>query len=50
MPQAFESCVRNGGKVITKTIKGTSKYIHICYPKDGGSPESGEVKKKKGTK
>lgn len=41
MPQAFDTCVSSGGKVITKKISAT-KYIHVCY-KDGKS-YSGEVK------
>ena len=44
MPAAFEKCVREGGKVITKTLKG-GKYIHICYLK--GKSYAGEVKTKK---
>lgn len=43
MPQAFDSCVSNGGRVITKKVNKT-QYMHICYPKGGGSPVSGEVK------
>lgn len=45
MPQDFENCVLNGGKVITKKIS-KDKYIHICYDKDGKA-HSGEVKTKK---
>lgn len=45
MPKAFEDCIKNGGKVITKKIKG-GKYINICYDKKGNS-HPGEVKKKK---
>jgi putative hemolysin len=45
MPAEFDACVNNGGKVITKKLKG-GKYIHICYPKGGGQPVAGEVKQK----
>ena len=44
MPQAFNECVKNGGKVRTKKLKG-GKYIRICYL--GGKSYAGEVKKKK---
>lgn len=44
MPEAFNKCVENGGKVITKII-GKDKYIHICYL--NGKSYAGEVKKKK---
>lgn len=45
MPKNFVDCVKNKGKVITKTLKG-GKYILICYDKDGKSYTS-EIKKKK---
>lgn len=45
MPKAFDNCVKNGGKVVTKSLKG-NKYINICYDKDGNS-HAGEVKTKK---
>lgn len=41
MPQAFDNCVKRGGKVITKRVNAT-QYIHICYI--GGKSFSGEVK------
>jgi len=41
MPEPFDRCVREGGKVRTKDLGG-NKYIHICI-KDGKS-YSGEVK------
>jgi len=44
MPAAFLKCVRTGGRVRTKKLKG-GKYIHICFK--GGKSYSGEVKKKK---
>lgn len=46
MPADFEKCVREGGRVRTKTLGG-GKYIHICF-KDGKS-YSGHVKQRKGT-
>lgn len=44
MPADFTKCVNNGGKVITKTLKG-DKYLHVCYDKNGKS-HVGEVKQK----
>ena len=44
MPEDFDKCVREGGRVRTKKLKGR-KYIHICYDKDGKS-HAGEVKEK----
>ena len=42
-PQKFLDCIKSGGRVRTITPKkGT--YIHICYPKGGGSPVRGGVK------
>lgn len=32
----FEDCVKNGGKLKTKNIKG-NRYINICYDKEGNS-------------
>ncbi|QGH73128.1 MAG: hypothetical protein [Podoviridae sp. ctviO18] len=29
MPQAFEQCRANGGKIRTKTLPG-GKYVHFC--------------------
>jgi hypothetical protein len=45
MPKAFTDCVKNGGKVVRKNLKG-GKYINICYDKEGNS-HAGEVKTKK---
>jgi hypothetical protein len=43
MPEAFDRCVRRGGSV--RTIKPREDvFIHVCYPKGGGSPVHGEVK------
>ena len=44
MPRAFKSCVRKGGRVRTKKLRG-GKYIHICFLK--GKSYAGEVKRKK---
>ena len=44
MPKVFEDCVKNGGKVRT-IIPKSGRYLHVCYPKGGGAPISGEVKK-----
>uniref|UniRef100_A0A6M3J5W2 Uncharacterized protein n=1 Tax=viral metagenome TaxID=1070528 RepID=A0A6M3J5W2_9ZZZZ len=46
MPQSFENCVKQGGRVRTKTLKG-GKYMHICFK--GGKSFAGEVKESKGT-
>jgi hypothetical protein len=46
MPKAFEMCVEGGGRVRTVTPK-KGRYLHVCYPKGGGKPVSGEVKKTK---
>lgn len=46
MPAAFDKCVAEGGRV--RTINPTKDtYLHICYPKGGGDPVRGEVKRKK---
>lgn len=44
MPQAFDTCVANGGRVRTKDL-GAGKYMHICFYK--GKSFAGEVKQKK---
>ena len=46
MPQVFYDCIKNGGRVRTKNL-GKGKYIHICFPKGGGSSIAGEVRIKK---
>ena len=44
MPEAFNKCVRNGGRVFTKTlVKG--RYVHGC--EKNGKTVWGEIKKKK---
>ncbi len=45
MPKEFDNCVKAGGRVRTKTLKG-DKYLHICFPKGGGPGIAGEVKSK----
>ena len=46
MPQDFLECQKEGGKMVTKKLKG-GKYIHLCKTKDG-KWTSGEVKQRKG--
>jgi hypothetical protein len=48
IPKDFLDCVKNGGRVKTKNLKG-DKYIRICYDKEGNS-YAGEVMKKKSEK
>jgi putative hemolysin len=43
MPAAFESCVKNGGRVRTKKLSD-GKFIHICFK--NGKSYAGEVRKK----
>ncbi len=45
MSKEFLACVDNGGKVVTRKLKG-DKYIHLCKDKSG-KWHSGEVKKRK---
>lgn len=47
MPKDFMDCVKNKGRVVTKSLKG-NRYVKICYGKDGKS-YTGEVKLKKKT-
>ena len=44
MPESFERCRRNGGRIRTMRMKD-GKYIHICYL--NGKAYRGEVKQKK---
>lgn len=48
MPEDFEKCVREGGRVRTMTMKD-GRYMRVCYDKDGKS-HAGEMKQKKGNK
>lgn len=44
VPEAFDKCVREGGRIRTKQLKD-GKYIRICYL--NGKSYPGEVKEKK---
>ena len=44
MPEDFNKCVADGGKVITKTLPN-GQYIHLCRDNQGGW-HKGEVKTK----
>jgi tartrate dehydratase alpha subunit/fumarate hydratase class I-like protein len=46
MPKEFDSCMANGGRVITKRVND-KEYMHICYPKGGGPSIAGETKQYK---
>lgn len=47
MPEDFNKCVKERGKVRTIRVKGhKDEYMHICYDKNGKS-HAGEVRKKK---
>lgn len=46
MPKGFDKCTRSGGRVRTKTLS-KGRYIHICFPRGGGSSKAGEVKTKR---
>jgi hypothetical protein len=43
MPEEFEKCVKNGGRVRTKKLSG-NKYMHVCFL--NGKSYAGEVKTK----
>ena len=45
MPKEFDSCVKRGGRVRTKTLSD-GRYIHLCFI--DGKSYAGEVKEKKG--
>lgn len=44
MPAGFNKCVKAGGRVRTKKLKG-NKYMYICFK--NGKSYAGEVKTKK---
>ena len=44
MPEAFERCRKNGGKIRTKKLSG-GRYMPICY--DANGAHAGEVHTKK---
>jgi len=46
MPEAFERCRANGGKIRTKKLSG-NRYMRICY--HNGKSYPGEVHHKKGS-
>ncbi len=43
-PVAFEKCVKEGGRVRTKSLSG-GRYMHLCFK--NGKSYAGEVKKAK---
>lgn len=43
MPAAFDRCERQGGRIKTVVPK-KGIYVHVCYPRGGGSPVHGEIK------
>lgn len=45
MPQAFNRCVKQGGRVVTKRLSG-GRYIRLCR-RPSGKWTRGEVKKAK---
>ena len=45
MPKEFDDCVKSGGKVRTKNLKG-NKFIRICYDKKDKA-HAGEVMTRK---
>jgi hypothetical protein len=49
MPKKFMKAVKGGGRVRTIKPKGkkSKTYIRVVWPKGGGPPISGEVKKAK---
>lgn len=46
MPEGFDSCEKNGGKIKTKKMSG-GKYMHICFL--NGKSYAGDVKTGKTT-
>jgi len=47
MPADFERCVKDGGRVRTKSLEG-NKFMRICFIK--GKSFAGEVKEKASAK
>jgi hypothetical protein len=47
MPQGFDRCVAQGGRVRTLKLRGR-RYMHVCFL--AGKSYAGEVKVKKGKK
>ena len=48
MPKDFLNCIRDGGKVVTKSLSG-GKYIKLCKDKSGKWHKS-EVHKRQDSK
>lgn len=48
MPESFDKCVREGGRVRTMPLK-KGRYMHVCWDKAGKS-HAGEVHQSKETK
>ncbi len=44
MPEGFDKCVKEGGRVRTMPVKG-GRYMHVCFDKQGKS-HAGEVQQK----
>lgn len=44
MPEAFDKCVKRGGRVRTKKLSD-GRYIHVCFI--DGKSYAGHVKEKK---
>ena len=44
MPEDFEKCVREGGRVRTMTLS-KGRYMRVCYDKAGKS-HAGEIKQR----
>jgi len=44
MPEAFDKCVANGGRIRTITLKN-NRYMRVCYL--NGKSHPGEVRTKK---
>lgn len=47
MPADFERCVRNGGRIRTKSLSD-NRYMRICFKR--GKSYAGEVKERKSGK
>lgn len=46
MPEIFNKCIREGGRMFTVKI-GKEKYVHGCMPKGAKKAVYGEIKKLK---
>ncbi len=45
MPKAFDRCVKEGGRVRTRKLRG-NRFMRICFDRNGKS-HTGEVKTRK---